>query len=61
MLTLSLIAIAGGTPIQGQGKIEDQIEQSEKAARVFREIMDTPDKTIPETLLDGTRLLQSGW
>jgi lipid-binding SYLF domain-containing protein len=32
-------------------KLEDEAEQSVKAARVLREIMDMPDKEIPEDLL----------
>jgi lipid-binding SYLF domain-containing protein len=32
-------------------KLEDEAEQSSKAAKVMREIMDTPDKEIPEDLL----------
>jgi len=33
--------------------IKDEAEQSEKAARVFTEIMDTPDKGIPQELFDS--------
>jgi lipid-binding SYLF domain-containing protein len=40
-----------------QGKVSQQIkdeaEQSSKAARVFREIMNAPDQTIPKTVLEG--------
>ena len=32
--------------------IKDEVEQSEKAANVFREIMSAPDKRIPEAVLD---------
>src|SRR5262247_4457154 len=32
-------------------RMEDEAEQSSKAAKVLREIMDTPDKEIPEDLL----------
>jgi lipid-binding SYLF domain-containing protein len=32
--------------------LEDEVSQSDKAARVFREIMDTPDKGIPHSLLE---------
>ncbi|HKQ79506.1 MAG TPA: lipid-binding SYLF domain-containing protein [Blastocatellia bacterium] len=32
-------------------KLEDEAEQSVKSAKVLREIMDTPDKEIPEDLL----------
>ncbi|HZS44462.1 MAG TPA: lipid-binding SYLF domain-containing protein [Blastocatellia bacterium] len=36
----------------GHGKMTDQISQSKKAATVFREIMNTPDKGIPRDLLN---------
>ncbi|OFW03825.1 MAG: hypothetical protein A3I61_16135 [Acidobacteria bacterium RIFCSPLOWO2_02_FULL_68_18] len=36
---------------QAQQNLEDEVGQSDKAARVFREIMDTPDKGIPMDLL----------
>jgi lipid-binding SYLF domain-containing protein len=45
-LSLSVIAHA-----QTQD-LKDEISQSNKAGRVFREIMDTPDKGIPKDLLD---------
>ena|SRR5678815_5174433 len=35
--------------------IKDQIEQSQKAAKVFSEIMDAPDKGIPHNLLDSAK------
>ncbi len=49
------LALAVGAVAQAQAKknLKDEIQQSEKAARVFREIMDTPDKGIPQELLDG--------
>lgn len=31
---------------------KDEIEQSQKAATVFTEIMNTPDKSVPQSLLD---------
>jgi lipid-binding SYLF domain-containing protein len=34
-----------------QGKLKDEINQSQKAAKVFNEIMDTPDKDIPRDIL----------
>jgi lipid-binding SYLF domain-containing protein len=36
----------------GHAKMTDQITQSKKAATVFREIMNTPDKGIPRDLLN---------
>jgi lipid-binding SYLF domain-containing protein len=35
-----------------QGDLKDEIEQSDKAGRVFREIMAAPDKGIPQSILD---------
>ena len=49
-LALTVGAVAQA---QAQKNLKDEIQQSEKAARVFREIMDTPDKGIPQELLDG--------
>ena len=46
-LAVSTVAHSQATP-----NVDDEIGQSDKAARVFREIMDTPDKGIPQDLLD---------
>lgn len=53
------LALAIGTVVQAQGKknIKDQISQSEKAAKVFREIMNTPDKGIPQELLENAECI----
>jgi SH3 domain-containing YSC84-like protein 1 len=48
-LALALSAVAQS---QAQRSLRDEVGQSEMAARVFREIMDTPDKGIPLELLD---------
>ncbi|MDD5541716.1 MAG: lipid-binding SYLF domain-containing protein [Acidobacteriia bacterium] len=46
----------GAVTVQAQNtsnaEIQDQVSQSQKAARVFREIMNTPDKSIPSGVLD---------
>jgi lipid-binding SYLF domain-containing protein len=49
------LALAVGAVAQAQAKknLKDEANQSEKAARVFREIMDTPDKGIPQDLLEN--------
>src|SRR5688572_16928799 len=49
------LALAVGAVAQSQAKknLKDEIQQSEKAAQVFREIMSTPDRGIPQELLDG--------
>jgi SH3 domain-containing YSC84-like protein 1 len=48
-LTLAVSTIAHA---QTQKNLDDETGQSTKAARVFREIMDTPDKGIPKDLLE---------
>lgn len=35
-----------------QSRLKDEVNQSQKAAEVFHEIMDTPDKDIPREILD---------
>ena len=51
-LALAASAVCLGQDRRSQ-KLGDEINQSEKAARVIREIMDTPDKAIPKELLDS--------
>ena len=55
MITVFCLALAVSTATLAQAKknIKDEVQQSEKAARVFREIMDTPDKGIPQDLLES--------
>ena len=50
-----VLALAVGVVEQprAQQDLEDEVGQSEKAARVFREIMDAPDKGIPLDLLEN--------
>jgi lipid-binding SYLF domain-containing protein len=43
-----LLGVAG----LAQGKLKDEINQSQKAAEVFNEIMGAPDKQIPTDILD---------
>jgi lipid-binding SYLF domain-containing protein len=53
-LTLSMSSIA--FPQSKDAKdIKDQVEQSQKAANVFSEIMGAPDKGIPNNLLDKAK------
>jgi lipid-binding SYLF domain-containing protein len=56
-IAAALIAgLAGASAAQTAGAdIKDEIEQSEKAARVFDEIMGAPDKAIPNAILDDAR------
>jgi hypothetical protein len=55
MVVAFCLALAFSTVAQSQAQksLRDEVSQSEMAARVFREIMDTPDKGIPLELLDG--------
>ena len=46
-----ILALTVATVAYAQGNVGDEASQSDKAARVFREIMDTPDKGIPQDLL----------
>jgi lipid-binding SYLF domain-containing protein len=49
---LTIAANAFAMQRQPAADIKDEIEQSEKAARVFAEIMGAPDKTIPQGILE---------
>lgn len=53
------IALVVATAAYGQGQpardIADEVEQSQKAARVFNEIMSAPDRAIPRNILDDAR------
>ncbi len=53
-LLLSMAFVFALAPVaSAQGKdLKDEIEQSQKAATVFTEIMNAPDKGIPKSLLD---------
>jgi len=57
MALIVCVALGLNTVSQAQAKkdIKDQIQQSEKSAQVFKEIMDTPDKGIPKDLLDSAK------
>jgi len=54
LLGASLLTALVATPAAAQAKkdLKDEVGQSDKAARVFKEIMDAPDKGIPQSLLD---------
>lgn len=51
-LTLALFASSQAQD-KVDSKLKDEVEQSEKAAKVFQEIMGAPDKEIPREILDG--------
>ncbi|MBI1762375.1 MAG: lipid-binding SYLF domain-containing protein [Acidobacteria bacterium] len=46
------LAVSAVAQAQAQKNLKDKISQSDKAARVFNEIMGTPDKGIPVELLE---------
>jgi lipid-binding SYLF domain-containing protein len=48
-LAVSSILLAGAGALLGQTTVENRLEES---ASVFSEVMATPDKTIPQNLLD---------
>jgi len=48
--SLSLV-LSLGVVGWAQGKLKDEINQSQKAAKVFNEIMSAPDKQIPDEIL----------
>ena len=50
----SLLTAFAASPAAAQEKkdLTDEVGQSDKAARVFKEIMETPEKGIPQWLLD---------
>ena len=50
--TAFCLALTISVTASGQMKIKDEVSQSEKAARVFSEIMNTPDKGIPQELIE---------
>ena len=53
---LVLGAVTGSSARQASSAdIKDEIEQSEKAARLFDEIMAAPDRAIPTKILDDAR------
>ncbi|MFN7929220.1 MAG: lipid-binding SYLF domain-containing protein [Blastocatellia bacterium] len=49
---LSFSSLSGWAGTDDKGQSKDGAEQSEKASRVFTEIMNTPDKAIPQELVD---------
>jgi SH3 domain-containing YSC84-like protein 1 len=55
LVTALCLALAVGQATQAQVKknLKDEVSQYEKAAKVFREIMDTPDKGIPQDLVEN--------
>jgi len=56
LTTVGVLCLAFGVstvaPAQTKANLEDEVGQSDKAAKVFGEIMATPDKAIPKDLLD---------
>ncbi|HQR34971.1 MAG TPA: lipid-binding SYLF domain-containing protein [Blastocatellia bacterium] len=58
IFTAFCLMLAVSVTAQAQKKnIKDEIQQSEKAAQVFREIMNTPDKGIPQELVENAECI----
>src|SRR5262245_53333576 len=51
VLSLSGVTLGQGKN-EGARDLKDEIKQSQKAAQVFTEIMQAPDKAIPQDILD---------
>jgi SH3 domain-containing YSC84-like protein 1 len=57
-LSLLIILSLTSLPALAQGKLtsnSDTVKQANKAATVFKEIMDIPEKAIPETILEKAK------
>ena len=56
LTTVAVLCLALGVSTvasaQKKANLEDEVGQSEKAAKAFGEIMGTPDKAIPKDLLE---------
>lgn len=52
MMSVLGVALLLSTSVLAQSRMKDEKNQSQKAAEVFREIMDIPDKEIPREILD---------
>src|SRR5438552_1633615 len=55
MMAVVVLALGVGNLRAQDKKVTDQASQSEKAARVFSEIMGTPDKGVPKELLETAK------
>jgi lipid-binding SYLF domain-containing protein len=56
-LSLCLILAVTGTAVAQTIDTHDEITQTAKAAKVFREVMSAPDKAIPQRVLDDADCL----
>jgi SH3 domain-containing YSC84-like protein 1 len=56
-----LLILSAGTVVQSQSKdakrVAEATKEAQKAAQVFTEIMNVPDRTIPRKLLDNARAI----
>src|SRR6266436_556458 len=56
-----LLIVSAGTIVQSQSKdakrVAEATKEAQKAAQVFTEIMNVPDKAIPQKLLDNARAI----
>ncbi len=59
-VSVSVVTLFAGTLIfaadtTNDSKMKDAVDQADKAATVFKEIMNTPDKAIPQGILDDAQ------
>jgi lipid-binding SYLF domain-containing protein len=54
-MAATLMVGVTGTAFAQTADIKDEVEQSDKAARVFTEIMGAPDRAIPQNILDSAQ------
>ena len=51
------VTITMALPLRADSKLNDDIERINNSAQVFQEIMNTPDKGIPEELLESAKCI----
>lgn len=56
-IILALVMLAALSPVVSASDRDDDVNRTQKAARVFREIMDTPDSGIPSGLLNSAKCI----
>ncbi|MDX6530647.1 MAG: hypothetical protein QOH41_2937 [Blastocatellia bacterium] len=61
LISMLLLIAAGATAAQTQSKnakrVAEATKESQKAAQVFTEIMNVPDRAVPQKLLDNARAI----
>ena len=57
ILLATFVTLTLASPILGDSNQKDDIERIDNSARVFDEIMSTPDKGVPEELLESAKCI----